>query len=92
MKHITYEYPCASIKNLVVTNDRGTAARYIEKGYDIFSVPQMFGQECGVIVLYAEEFPSTKKNGMEILKSYEDDARSHAFGGSPSPSHTNASH
>ena len=92
MKHITYEYPCADIKNLVVTNSREVAAHFIEDGYELFSVPQMFSEEHGVIVLYLENSHSRKENGIEILKNYEDESRNHASGGSSSSVHANVIH
>lgn len=59
--------------NLVSTDDRVDAAQYIKNGYAIFTVPQMFGQEQGQIVLYKsdEEMPGHEN----ALKEYEDAAR-----------------
>lgn len=52
----TYSMPGATkIRDLVATNDKETAKKYIKQGYTIFAVPQMFGRCEGVIVLYLEE-------------------------------------
>ena len=51
----TYSYPeLGPIKDFVVTNDRETAKRYIRHGYTLFTVPQMFGTEHGIITLFLE--------------------------------------
>lgn len=52
----TYSMPGATkIKDLVATNNKEAAKKYIEQGYTIFAVPQMFGRCEGVIILYLEE-------------------------------------
>lgn len=65
--------------NFVATNERDTAVRYIEKGYALFTVPQMFGEEAGQIVLYKDGEENV--DGERILKEYEDEARNHISGG-----------
>lgn len=52
----TYSMPGnTKTRDLVATNDKETAKRYIKQGYTLFAVPQMFGKCEGVIVLYLEE-------------------------------------
>lgn len=49
---IQYSFPkIGELADLTVTNDRETAKRCIGQGYTLFTVPQMFGAEDGVIVL-----------------------------------------
>lgn len=78
----TYVSGKGSISEVVATDDRKTAAQYIERGYTLFTVPQMFGTENGVIVLTKEQSDiqaatSLKGTGEVALKKYEDDARDH---------------
>lgn len=81
---MTYIY---EMDNLVSTDDRGAAIQYIQKGYALFTVPQMFGREEGQIVLYKDG--EQNDDAEEILKRYEDEARNHIFGASESYGHTN---
>ena len=79
----TYIYQNAAIISLVATSDRKKAAQYIECGYTLFTVPQMFGVESGQIVLYLEHEADHKDNGMSILEDYERKSRNHiSVGGS----------
>lgn len=74
---IIYECPNADVTALAVTNDRKTAAQYIERGYTLFTVPQMFGQEDGEIVLLEERGASACEDGLAYLAAYEQEARDH---------------
>ena len=89
---ITYEFPNADITALVVTNDRKTAAQYIERGYTLFTVPQMFGREDGEIVLMEERGASACEDGLAYLATYEQEARDHFSGGGESLGQMNVNH
>lgn len=53
---IEYSFPkIGNLLDLKSTNDRETAKRCIERGYKLFTVPQMFGLENGQIILYLED-------------------------------------
>lgn len=88
----TYTYPNAQIKELTVTNDRATAERLIERGFSLFTVPQMFGAEEGPIVLYREPGKSLKVDGAAYLREYERDAVSHCSDGGISCGQVNDNH
>lgn len=88
----TYVCPNAEITSLVATDDRETAAQYIERGYTLFAVPQMFGAESGQIVLYLEHEADRKADGMSILEGYERESRNHISGGASSFGQMNVSH
>ena len=71
---ITYIYPCWGGKTeVVITNSREKAAQYIEKGYELVAVPQMFGEKEGTIVLIFEQ--DEDDSAFEILELYEEEAR-----------------
>ena len=88
----TYIYQNAAIISLVATSDRKKAAQYIECGYTLFTVPQMFGAESGQIVLYLEHEADRKADGMSILEGYERESRNHISGGASSFGQMNVSH
>lgn len=83
---VTYADVNGPIEAVVVTDSRETAAQYIERGYTLFTVPQMFGVETGVIVLCLEqEAQSQKANRMSredairVLEDYEKASRNHSM-------------
>ena len=61
---MTYRYITESGEQLAVTNSREKAARLIECGYTLFTVPQMFGREDGEIVLMEERGASAYEDGL----------------------------
>lgn len=80
----TYSMPGATkIKDLVATNDKETAKKYIKQGYTIFAVPQMFGKCEGVIVLYHEEAGHDRRapkqmseaDALQVLLDFESASR-----------------
>lgn len=73
----TYTYPNASIQCLTVTNDRTSAERLIERGYTLFTVPQMFGMDTGPFVLYQDADGKPVRDGAMVLLEYERDAQRH---------------
>ena len=82
-KPMVTTYTCPHIGELLgltVTNDRETVKRYIERGYTLFTVPQMFGEETGPIVLYQEREAKGVEDADAVLKAYEQGARSHISG------------
>lgn len=89
----TYSFPrLGAVKDLVVTNDRETAKRYIGQGYTLFTVPQMFGEESGIITLYLEPDSHPVEDSSAVLEEYEQGARRHILGGGVSNGHVNDSH
>ena len=77
----TYSYPkLGDIKDLVVTNDRETAKRYIRQGYTLFTVPQMFGEESGTVTLFLEGLNQkasqmSEEAASHVLSDYETASR-----------------
>lgn len=73
---IEFIFPsCNNLLSIVVTNNRKAAAQRIEHGYTLFTVPQLFGEEYGQIVLFRENGAMSGPDGMSILEAYESDAR-----------------
>ncbi len=74
---IRYSFPkIGNLLDLTATNDRGTAKRCIERGYKLFSVPQMFGFEKGQFILYLEDQNQTasrmsKADADQVLLGFE---------------------
>lgn len=72
-----YSFPKTGyLADLVVTNSRKSAKWYIQKGYTLLTVPQMFGAEDGVIVLALQAqnqkaSPMSEEDASRVLLSYE---------------------
>ena len=66
---------CSDVLTISVTNDRTVAAERIAQGYEPFTVPQMFKEESGQIVLILREDAKQGRDGMSILEEYENDSR-----------------
>jgi len=78
---IKYSFPkIGELADLVVTNNRETAKSCIVRGYKLFTVPQMFGAEEGVITLVLEAQnqkanPMSVEDADRVLTDYETASR-----------------
>lgn len=71
MQHV-YHYPSiGKIDDLVVTDSREKAKQCIQKGYTLFTVPQMFGLEEGLFTLFLEDQHHTANNAPETSAKAE---------------------
>lgn len=73
----------------VAVNTREAAARYMELGYSIFCIPQMFGDASGYIVLCRQDGNAMGcEDAIALLEKFEQQAMSQAnnydAGSSPS--------
>lgn len=80
MQHV-YHYPSiGKIDDLVVTDSRETAKQCIQKGYTLFTVPQMFGLEEGLFTLFLEDHSQmankrSKEAADHVLSDFEKSIR-----------------
>lgn len=78
----TYAIPKIHATDIIATNSDYEAIQYIEAGYTLFTVPQMFGCEKGIITLYRTTDSTPIKDGTAFLERYKRNSRTHISGGS----------
>lgn len=90
--YYTYSVPEVNTTDIVATNNPNEAAQLIEKGYTLFTVPQMFGSDNGIITLYRMADYKPVKNGMAVLEQYKQESGLYISGGSKSCDQVNDNH
>lgn len=78
--HVYHYLKIGRLLDLVVTDNREIAKQDIQRGYRIFTVPQMFGTESGVFTLYLEDQNQTAnrmsiESADRVLTEFEESIR-----------------
>ena len=83
----TYAIPKIHATDIIATDSDNEAIRYMGEGYTLFTVPQMFGCEKGIITLYRTADSTPIKDGAVFLERYKRNSKAHISGGSKSCDH-----